>query len=81
MFTFYVIFCLIKFSDFTLTLLKVVHFDQLLGAVLCRVLYIPISSMVLLVLCLISYHDTHISLNENVHTKHLLNKGVCIEQN
>ena len=29
-----------------------------MGAVLCRVLYIPISSSVLLVLCLISYHDT-----------------------
>ena len=55
---FYVIFCLINFSDFILTLLKVVYFDQLLGAVLCQVLYIPISSSVLLVLCLIFFHDS-----------------------
>ena len=57
MFTFYVIFCLINFSDLTLTLSKVVYFDQLLVAVLYQVLYIPISSLELFVLCLISYHD------------------------
>ena len=34
-----------------------VYFDQLLGALLCQVLYIPISFLVPLILCIISYHD------------------------
>ena len=67
---------LINFSDFTSTSLKVVYLDQLLGAVLCRVLYIPISSSVLLVLCLISYHYT--KLKKHIHTNNVMAFLKCL---
>ena len=58
---------LINFSDFTSTSLRVVYFNQLLGAVLCQVLYILISSSVMLVLCLIDYHDSSNPLCYGAH--------------
>ena len=49
---------LINFSEFTSTSSKVVYFDQLLDSILYQRLYILTSSSVLLILYLISYHDS-----------------------
>ena len=45
-----------NFTEFTS--LKMVYFDQLLGAALCWRLYIPTSSCVLFAMHIISYYDT-----------------------
>ena len=56
--------------EITSTSSKVVYFDQLLGAVLCRRLYIPTSSCVLFAIHIISYYDKiDVTQNEPRETK------------